>query len=93
MSGIADLGADIVDFDWQVNLIEARKHLGANVVISGNIDPVKDILYSNPKNIIQAFRNIYKEVGNPYFVNAGCEIPRGTPTENLKALCEPIAAY
>jgi uroporphyrinogen-III decarboxylase len=24
-------------------------------------------------------------------VNAGCEIPSGTPLENLKALCEPLA--
>jgi len=31
-------------------------------------------------------------VGNPYFVNAGCEIPAGTPVENLKALCKPIPA-
>jgi uroporphyrinogen-III decarboxylase len=27
---------------------------------------------------------------NPYMVNAGCEIPSGTPAENLKALCEPV---
>jgi uroporphyrinogen-III decarboxylase len=29
-------------------------------------------------------------VGNPYMVNAGCEIPSGTPEENLSALCDPI---
>jgi uroporphyrinogen decarboxylase len=32
----------------------------------------------------------YAEVGNPYMVNAGCEIPPGTPPANLKALCEPV---
>ena len=32
----------------------------------------------------------YAEVGNPYMVTAGCEIPSGAPPENLRALCEPI---
>jgi uroporphyrinogen decarboxylase len=31
----------------------------------------------------------YESAGNPYMVNAGCEIPSGTPPENLRALCEP----
>jgi uroporphyrinogen-III decarboxylase len=25
-------------------------------------------------------------------VNAGCEIPPGTPEENVRAICEPIEA-
>jgi len=92
LAGISDLGADIIDIDWQVNMMEARKQLGSKVVLSGNIDPVSGILNSNPIKIKESFRNIYKDIGNPYFVNAGCEIPRGTPIENLLALCEPIEA-
>jgi uroporphyrinogen decarboxylase len=44
------------------------------------------------ERIQAAFRGIYEEVGNPYFVNAGCEIPAETPPENLRAVCEPIEA-
>ena len=44
----------------------------------------------NPESIRETLSNIYREVGNPYMVTAGCEIPSGTPEENLKALCEPI---
>jgi uroporphyrinogen decarboxylase len=47
---------------------------------------------STPERIQAAFRGIYEEVGNPYFVNAGCEIPAETPPENLRAVCEPIEA-
>ena len=32
-------------------------------------------------------RQTYEAVGNPYLVNAGCEIPSGTPPDNLLALC------
>jgi uroporphyrinogen-III decarboxylase len=60
-------------------------------VLAGNIDPVAGVMQGSPKKIHQFFADLYKEIGNPFFVNGGCEIPRGTPEENLKALCEPIA--
>jgi MtaA/CmuA family methyltransferase len=89
---IADLGIDIIDCDWQVDIINARKILGSKVTIAGNLDPVNDVMRSTPEKIHQSFRDIYNEIGNPYFVNAGCEIPPGTPIENFKALCKPIEA-
>ena len=92
LPGIATLGVDIIDCDWQVDIVKARKILGDKIVIAGNLDPVEDILRSTPEKIREGFRKIYNEIGNPYFVNGGCEIPRGTPLENLKAVCEPIEA-
>ncbi len=89
---IAALGIDIIDCDWQVDMELARRLLGSQVTLTGNLDPVEDIMRSNPKKIREGFQTIYKKVGNPYFVNAGCEIPVGTPLENLRALCEPIEA-
>lgn len=90
MPGIAELGVDIVDCDWQVDMEQARRVLGPKVVLTGNIDPVSAVLRSDPERIRQELRAVYETVGNPYFVNAGCEIPVGTPVENLRALCEPM---
>lgn len=90
LPGIADLGIDLLDVDHMVDMTTARKTVGKKVVITGNIDPV-DVLKGTPDSIRETILNIYKEVGNPYMVNAGCEIPAGTPVENLKALCEPIS--
>ena len=59
--------------------------------LAGNIDPAEAVLRGTPDTIKDAFRQVYETVGNPFMVNAGCEIPSGTPNENLKALCEPIA--
>lgn len=92
LPGLSTLGLDIIDIDWQVDVVEARKILGPKVTIAGNLDPVEDILRSTPDKIREGFRRIYNEIGNPYFVNGGCEIPRGTPVDNLRALCEPIEA-
>ena len=41
--------------------------------------------------IAAAIRRCYAEAGDPFMVNAGCEIPAATPPGNLRALCEPMA--
>jgi MtaA/CmuA family methyltransferase len=90
LPGIADLGVDILDVDHMVSMKAAREAIGSRVVLTGNLDPSSGVYFSEPGAIRTAFRRIYAEAGNPYMVNAGCEIPAGTPYENLKALCEPI---
>ncbi len=89
---IAELGVDIIDCDWQVDLQHARKVLGRRVTLTGNLDPVHAVMQSTPQRIRAGFRELYQKVGPPYFVNAGCEIPQDTPIANLEALCEPIPA-
>lgn len=90
LPGIADLGVDLIDVDHMVDIITVRKVMGNNVAITGNLDPVEAIKNGNPQNIRDTIRNIYENIGNPYMVNAGCEIPSGTPVENLMALCEKV---
>ena len=87
---IATLGIDIIDCDWMVDMGKARDILGDKVVLTGNLDPVSAVMKSTPAAIRQGLQDIYNKVGNPYFVNAGCEIPGDTPLENLHTLCEPI---
>ena len=91
LAGIADLGVDILDVDHMVSVTAVRKAVGHRVTMTGNIDPVSGVLQGTPASIQQAIQRIYDAVGNPYMINAGCEIPAGTPEENLMALCEPIA--
>ena len=90
LSGIADLGVDILDIDHLVDMELVRKIVGDKVVITGNLDPVAAIKNGNPQNIMEGIFKIYEKVGNPYMINAGCEIPSGTPVENLMALCEEV---
>jgi len=89
---IAQLGIDIIDVDWQVDMEHARRVLGPRVTLAGNLDPVHAVMQSTPERIRAGFRELYQKVGPPYFVNAGCEVPQDTPIENLEALCEPIPA-
>jgi len=90
LPGIADLGVDVLDVDHLVDLGRVRAAVGGTVAIAGNLDPVSVVRNSTPAAIRDALCKAYEQVGNPYIVNAGCEIPSGTPAENLKALCEPV---
>jgi MtaA/CmuA family methyltransferase len=90
LSGIADLGVDILDVDHMVNMADVRRIVGNKTILAGNIDPVQGVLMGKPDEIKEYIQQVYDEVGNPYMIAAGCEIPLGTPHENLKALCKSI---
>jgi MtaA/CmuA family methyltransferase len=90
LPGIADLGVDVLDLDHPVDLAVARAAVGERVVLTGNLDPVSVVRFGTPEGIRAAVAEAYARAGDPYMVNAGCEIPAGTPHENLRALCEPM---
>ena len=91
LPGIASLDIDVIDVDHMVDLRHAREVLGNRVALAGNIDPVAGVLRGTPASIRATVLENYRQAGNPFMVNAGCEIPHGTPVENLQALCEPVA--
>ena len=91
LPGLASLDLDVIDVDHMVSLTQVRQSLGRNVAIGGNLDPVADILRGTPDKIRSKLHRCYLEAGNPFMVNAGCEIPSATPAQNLQALCEPLA--
>ncbi len=86
LRGMGELGCDIVDLDYMVPMAEARKVMRADQVLLGNIDPVNTLLHGSPEDIYEALSLCYEEAGPCYIVGAGCEVPRGTPSENLKTM-------
>lgn len=81
----------MIDVDHMVSLVKVREILGPKVAIGGNLDPVEDILRGTPVSIRAKLERCYRDVGNPFLANAGCEIPSRTPPENLGALCDPLS--
>ncbi len=85
-AGMGRTGADIVDLDFPAPVAEARAAMGAEQVLLGNLDPVRAVRDGTPDSIAAALAACHREAGPRYIVGAGCEIPRGTPPENLLAL-------
>jgi len=85
---IGRLGCDIVDLDFLVPVADARRAMGPNQVLLGNIDPVRVLRDGSPESITEAIAQCHRDAGDRYIVSAGCEVPRGTASENVLALTE-----
>jgi MtaA/CmuA family methyltransferase len=81
------LDCDIVDLDSLAPISEARREMGANQVLLGNLNPVAVLRNGNPSAISEAIGECHQHSGPRFIVGAGCEVPRDTPIENLRALC------
>jgi uroporphyrinogen decarboxylase len=81
-------GIDVLDVDSPVPLAEARALAGRDINLRGNVNP--SWLYgASPADVKSAARQAIAEGGAPHDVlGTGCEVPIGTPIENLIALVE-----
>ncbi len=80
------LGCDIVDLDFLAPLHEGRAAMGDRQVLLGNLDPVRVLRDGTPESVTLAIEECWRQAGPRYIVGAGCEVPRGTPDENVRAL-------
>ena len=86
-SYIARTGADIIDVDWMVPLIEAKKIVGPEITLCGNFDPSGVLLQGSPEDVAKAARKCIKDGGKKFILMPGCEVPPATPEQNIRAFC------
>lgn len=88
LSGMGRLGCAVVDLDSLSPLAEAREKMGPDQILLGNLNPVTVLRQGNPEIIFKALADCHQQAGSRYIVGAGCEVPRDTPHENVRALFE-----
>ncbi len=88
LEGLGRLGCDIVDLDFLAPLAEGRDKMGPNQILLGNIDPVRVLRNGSPDVVTEGIAECHRQAGPRYIVGAGCEVPRDTPHENLRALAK-----
>jgi len=86
LSSVGRLGCDIVDIDSAVPLGLARQCFGAAQALLGGLDPVRTLLRGTPEDVAAAVADCRQAAGPRYIIGAGCEVPRGTPLENVRLL-------
>lgn len=87
VGGMGRLGCHIVEIDSLTPVTLAREQMPGQTII-GNLNPVAVLRNSTPEIITAAIAQCHRDAGSRFIVGAGCEVPRDTPTENLRALCE-----
>jgi MtaA/CmuA family methyltransferase len=83
---MAQSGAQIIDIDWMVDMAAAAAAFAeTGALVCGNFDPVRVMLQGTPEQVYQATIQCMQLGGSRSISAAGCEIPDGTPHENLHA--------
>jgi MtaA/CmuA family methyltransferase len=93
LAGMAESGADIIDLDWMVDLRQASDTMRDRAALCGNFDPVAVMLQGTPREVRQAVLECLREAGPRSISAAGCEIPDGTPHENLRAQARALREW
>jgi MtaA/CmuA family methyltransferase len=86
LRGMGRVGAEIVDLDFLAPMQEGRAAMGPEQVLLGNIDPVRVLRDSTPGGIERALEECRAAAAPRWICGAGCEVPRGTPHENMMAM-------
>lgn len=74
-------GADILTVDWTVDMADARRRLGPNLGVQGNLDP--GVLFGSKAFIRDRIIDTIKKAGNRgHILNLGHGILPNTPEEN-----------
>ncbi len=74
-------GVDIVSVDWTVDMLDARKRLGFDIGVQGNIDP--GILFGSKDLIRDRILDTIRKAGRgKHILNLGHGILPNTPEEN-----------
>jgi MtaA/CmuA family methyltransferase len=93
LSLMAESGADIIDLDWMVDIGLAAEALGDYPVVCGNFDPTAVMLLGTADEVREATLFCLRWGGSRLFSGAGCEIPDGTPRENLMAQAQALRYF
>ncbi len=84
--GMGRLGCEIVDLDWMAPVAEARRVMGPDQILLGNIDPVSVLRNGTPESVAVAMEECRAQAGPRYIAGAGCEVVRDTPHANVLAM-------
>lgn len=90
---IKEAGGDVIGLDWRVDLADARRRLGPDVAVQGNLDPL--VLLAPPSVIEERVAELLERGGSlrglpGHVVNLGHGVLPDTPVEHVVAFVEAV---
>lgn len=92
---MVETGIQGLSLDYVVSLPEAALRVPNDVVLIGNIDPVRIMLQCSKEKVAQATLSLL-EAMRPYpnfIMSTGCDLPAETPIENIQAMVQTTKAF
>jgi len=89
---MAKTGTDIVSVDWTVDMAEARKRLGPDMMVQGNLDPA--ILLGSKELIKERTLEVIEKAGRTgHICNLGHGVYPTTPEENVATFFKTVQDF
>ncbi len=89
LEDLISTGADLIDVDYQVPADQAVERAAGRVTLRGNLDPSSVFRFGDSVKVRAQTRELCRVVsGARWILSSGCDIPPGTPAENLQAFAE-----
>jgi uroporphyrinogen-III decarboxylase len=91
--GLATTGMDVFNFSHTTDLSEARRLLGPDIVLMGNLPPLDLLVRGTPAQVRDATRRELDRLADvgPLLVSPGGGVSPGTPIENLQAMAAVVS--
>jgi uroporphyrinogen decarboxylase len=81
---------DVLQLDWSVSMADARRRLGNDLVLQGNVDPTI-LLSGNEQAIRNAVRECVAEAGpRSHILNLGHGVIKETPEVAVAVFCDEV---
>ena len=89
---LTQTGSDAFELDYKTDMVKARDAFSGKYTLIGNIDPSGVLALGTPQLVEMKTRELLDVFRNEprLIVNAGCAIPPGTPSENIRKLVETV---
>jgi uroporphyrinogen-III decarboxylase len=91
LDALGGLGCEIVDLDSCVDLRTARAAMGPRQVLLGNVHTVNVVKNGTANDVRQALAKCRASASPAWIAGAGCEVPRGSPAENVRCFAATFA--
>lgn len=88
-------GARGLHFGNKINIADALEEVPDNILVMGNIDPVGIFQRASPKEVYDTSLELLNKTSkwNNFVLSSGCDIPPGTPIENIHTFYQALADY
>lgn len=83
--------AQVIGLDWNIRPVDARKILGENQVVQGNLDPCA--LYGSAADIQANTTGLLNQFGRHHIANLGHGVYPDTPLDNVKVFVDTVKSF
>lgn len=88
-------GAPALEVDYQHDIATYKQKTGGRVCLQGNIEPSGVMLQGSVEQVKAACRRAIEQgmPGSRFILSSGCEVPRDTPANNVRAMVEAAREF